>query len=105
MLTRVHGKGEDDVHFHSLSVGTTLRFALNARLPVDLPNRSQCLREDLRTLLQLFDLEHVADVRVGNDYIRGISGGQRHRLTLAETFSTRAKYVEIFQRLRPLSTC
>ncbi|KAI1371039.1 ATP-binding cassette transporter [Hypoxylon crocopeplum] len=82
--------GEDDIHFHSLSVGTTLRFALNARTPVNLPNRSQRIDEDVRTLLELFDLGHVADVPVGNDYIRGVSGGQRHRVTLAEAFCTRA---------------
>lgn len=83
--------GEDDVHFHSLSVGTTLRFALNARTPINLPNRSQVIEEDLRTMLQLFDLAHVADIPVGNDYVRGVSGGQRHRVTLAETFCTRAR--------------
>ncbi|KAI2469635.1 ATP-binding cassette transporter [Annulohypoxylon bovei var. microspora] len=81
---------EDDVHFHSLSVGTTLRFALNARTPADLPNRSSRLNEDAQTLLKLFDLAHVADVPVGNDYTRGVSGGQRHRVTLAEAFCTRA---------------
>ncbi|KAI8945457.1 P-loop containing nucleoside triphosphate hydrolase protein [Xylaria longipes] len=82
--------GEDDVHFHSLSVGTTLRFALNARMPTDLQNRSQHLEEDLQTILRLFGLAHVANVPVGNDYVRGISGGQRHRVTLAEAFCTRA---------------
>ncbi|KAI0449071.1 ATP-binding cassette transporter [Xylaria acuta] len=82
--------GEDDVHFHSLSVGTTLRFALNARTPTDLQNRSQHLEEDLQTILKLFGLAHVANVPVGNDYVRGVSGGQRHRVTLAEAFCTRA---------------
>ncbi|KAI1387801.1 ATP-binding cassette transporter [Hypoxylon trugodes] len=81
---------EDDIHFHSLSVGTTLRFALNARTPVDIPNRAQRLNEDVQTLLKLFDLAHVANVPVGNDYIRGVSGGQRHRVTIAEAFCTRA---------------
>ncbi|KAL7622416.1 hypothetical protein AAE478_007921 [Parahypoxylon ruwenzoriense] len=94
MKTRRPGEvaysGEDDIHFHSLSVGTTLRFALNARTPVNRPNRSQLLNDDVQTLLKLFDLAHVADVPVGNDYIRGVSGGQRHRVTLAETFCTRA---------------
>ncbi|KAI0377720.1 ATP-binding cassette transporter [Hypomontagnella monticulosa] len=82
--------GEDDIHFHSLSVDTTLRFALNARTPINIPNRAARLDEDVQTLLKLFGLEHVANVSVGNDYIRGISGGQRHRVTLAEAFCTRA---------------
>ncbi|KAI1406215.1 ATP-binding cassette transporter [Hypoxylon fuscum] len=82
--------GEDDIHFHSLSVGTTLRFALNARTPLNIPNRPQRLNEDAQILFELFDLARVEDVPVGNDYIRGVSGGQRHRVTLAETFCTRA---------------
>ncbi|KAI0124768.1 ATP-binding cassette transporter [Xylariales sp. AK1849] len=82
--------GEDDIHFRSLSVETTLRFALHARTPVDIPRRSHLLDDDLRTLLSLFDLTRVAGIPVGDDYVRGVSGGQRRRVSLAEAFSTRA---------------
>ncbi|KAI0844484.1 ATP-binding cassette transporter [Daldinia vernicosa] len=96
--------GEDDIHFHSLSVGTTLRFALNARTPIDTPNRSQQLDDDVQTLLDLFDLAHVANVPVGNDYIRGVSGGQRHRVTLAEAFCTRASVMAFDNPTRGLDS-
>ncbi len=33
-------------------------------------------------LLRLLDLKHVENTLVGNDLIRGISGGQRKRVTI-----------------------
>ncbi|KAL6229031.1 hypothetical protein BDW75DRAFT_246098 [Aspergillus navahoensis] len=82
--------GEDDIHFPTLSVSTTLRFALNARRPTSDPNRASHLQRELDTVLQLMGLSQAANVRVGNDHIRGISGGQRRRVSLAEAFCTRA---------------
>ncbi|OKO95199.1 Brefeldin A resistance protein [Penicillium subrubescens] len=82
--------GEDDIHFPSLSVNTTLRFALNARHSTADPDRASHLEQDLKTVLQLMGLEQAAVVRIGNDHIRGISGGQRRRVSLAEAFCTRA---------------
>ncbi|CEJ59027.1 Putative Pleiotropic drug resistance proteins (PDR1-15), ABC superfamily [Penicillium brasilianum] len=82
--------GEDDIHFPSLSVNTTLRFALNARHSTADPDRASHLKQDLETVLQLMGLEQAAGVRIGNDHIRGISGGQRRRVSLAEAFCTRA---------------
>ncbi|KAI1097418.1 ATP-binding cassette transporter [Jackrogersella minutella] len=95
---------EDDIHFHSLSVGTTLRFALNARTLVNLSDRPRQLNKDVQTLLNLFDLAHVADVPVGNDHLRGVSGGQRHRVTLAEAFCTRASVMSFDNPTRGLDS-
>ncbi|KJZ79725.1 hypothetical protein HIM_01194 [Hirsutella minnesotensis 3608] len=96
--------GEDDVHFHSLSVGTTLRFALNARTPAGLANRAQSVSQDVNILLRMFDLSHVSNVAVGNDYIRGVSGGQRRRVTLAETLCTRARVLSFDNPTRGLDS-
>ncbi|KAJ5816999.1 hypothetical protein N7447_009232 [Penicillium robsamsonii] len=82
--------GENDVHFPSLSVSTTLRFALNARRGTAQPDRTSNLEQDLQTVLELMGLSHAADVRIGSDHIRGVSGGQRRRVSLAEAFCTRA---------------
>ncbi|KAJ5372042.1 hypothetical protein N7517_004048 [Penicillium concentricum] len=82
--------GENDVHFPSLSVSTTLRFALNARRGTSQPDRTSSLEQDLQTVLELMGLSHAADVRIGSDHIRGVSGGQRRRVSLAEAFCTRA---------------
>ncbi|KAJ5758752.1 hypothetical protein N7520_005908 [Penicillium odoratum] len=82
--------GENDVHFPTLSVSTTLRFALNARRGTSETARASSLEQDLQTVLQLMGLDHAAGVRIGNDHIRGVSGGQRRRVSLAEAFCTRA---------------
>ncbi|KAJ5719105.1 P-loop containing nucleoside triphosphate hydrolase protein [Penicillium malachiteum] len=74
--------GEIDVHFPSLSVGTTLRTLQQ--------DRASIVEQDLQTVLQLMGLDHVAGVRIGSDHIRGVSGGQRRRVSLAEAFCTRA---------------
>ncbi|RAH54522.1 ATP-binding cassette transporter [Aspergillus piperis CBS 112811] len=82
--------GEDDIHFPTLSVSTTLRFALNARHSNSDPNRASRIEEDLQNLLQLMGLAHAAQVRIGTDHLRGVSGGQRRRVSLAEALCTRA---------------
>ncbi|GKZ32055.1 hypothetical protein AbraIFM66950_001164 [Aspergillus brasiliensis] len=82
--------GEDDIHFPTLSVSTTLRFALNSRHPSSDSHRASSIEEDLQTLLQLMGLDHAAHVRIGNDHLRGVSGGQRRRVSLTEALCTRA---------------
>jgi ABC-type glutathione transport system ATPase component len=73
------------------------RFALNARRPLGEANRSANLQEDVETILQLMGLTQAAPVRVGSDRIRGVSGGQRRRVSLAEALATRARYVGLIQ--------
>ena len=36
-------------------------------------------------------LSQAAHVRIGSDHIRGVSGGQRRRVSLAEALCTRAR--------------
>lgn len=36
-------------------------------------------------------LAHAAQVRIGTDHLRGVSGGQRRRVSLAEALCTRAR--------------
>jgi ABC-type multidrug transport system ATPase subunit len=40
-------------------------------------------------LLQLLDLAHVADTVVGDENLRGISGGQKRRVTVGEMLTSR----------------
>lgn len=41
----------------------------------------------------LVGLEYVMDTRVGDAYIRGVSGGERRRVSLAESLATCARQV------------
>ncbi|QLL34017.1 hypothetical protein HG536_0F03420 [Torulaspora globosa] len=73
---------EGDVHFPHLTVQQTIDFALSCKYNAPKIQKNQ-LRDEL---LQEFGLYHVRNTRVGNDYVRGISGGQRRRVSIIETF-------------------
>lgn len=78
---------EVDVHFPQLSVGQTLEFAAMARAPRHIPGGlprvqyAQLLRD---VIMAVFGISHTINTQVGNDYIRGVSGGERKRVTIAE---------------------
>lgn len=78
---------EVDVHFPMLTVGDTLTFAARARAPRKLPGGvslqeySQHLRD---VIMAMFGIRHTVNTRVGNDFVRGVSGGERKRVTIAE---------------------
>ncbi|OJJ70038.1 hypothetical protein ASPBRDRAFT_56781 [Aspergillus brasiliensis CBS 101740] len=79
--------GENDVHFPMLSVGDTLSFAAHARASRELPaglkvqEYSLLLRD---VIMAIFGISHTANTVVGNDFIRGVSGGERKRVSIAE---------------------
>ncbi|CAI7659564.1 unnamed protein product [Penicillium pancosmium] len=78
---------ETEVHFPQLSVGDTLMFAALARAP---RNRfdgitTQQYAEHMRdVVMAMLGLSHTVNTRVGNDFIRGVSGGERKRVSIAE---------------------
>ncbi|KAJ5995548.1 hypothetical protein N7481_002525 [Penicillium waksmanii] len=78
---------ENDVHFPQLTVGETLTFAAMARTPrtrfPTLPRKQYAdhLRDVVMTML---GLRHTFNTRVGNDFVRGVSGGERKRVSIAE---------------------
>ncbi|KIM94629.1 hypothetical protein OIDMADRAFT_106686 [Oidiodendron maius Zn] len=78
---------EVDVHFPMLTVGETLTFASRARAPRSLPqNITHAMFSDhLRdVVMAMFGISHTRNTRVGNEYIRGVSGGERKRVTISE---------------------
>ncbi|KAJ5461184.1 uncharacterized protein N7458_002736 [Penicillium daleae] len=78
---------EVDVHFPMLSVGETLTFASRARAPRHLPSgvTHSMFSDHLRdVVMAMFGIHHTKNTRVGNEYIRGISGGERKRVTISE---------------------
>ncbi|KAK2591158.1 Multidrug resistance protein [Conoideocrella luteorostrata] len=78
---------EVDVHFPQLSVGDTLTFAARARQPRQLPaglSRNEFADHLRDVVMAMFGISHTANTRVGNEYVRGVSGGERKRVTISE---------------------
>ncbi|KAI3598044.1 multidrug resistance protein cdr1 [Moniliophthora roreri] len=78
---------ETDVHFPNLTVGQTLSFAARARTPRSrFPGvtREQWADHLKSVVMAIFGLRHTENTKVGNDFIRGVSGGERKRVSIAE---------------------
>lgn len=68
---------EVDVHFPMLSVGETLAFASRARCPRTLPgdmSRDEYCDHLRDVVMAMYGISHTVNTRVGNEYIRGVSG-------------------------------
>lgn len=77
---------ETDIHFPHLSVGDTLEFAAKMRTP---QNRGEVSRLDhakhmASVMMATYGLSHTRNTPVGNDFVRGVSGGERKRVSIAE---------------------
>ncbi|KAG8628110.1 hypothetical protein KVT40_003983 [Elsinoe batatas] len=84
---------EDDVHHATLTVGQTLKFALETKVPGKRP--AGLTANDLRDricdmLLRMFNIEHTKNTVVGDANVRGVSGGERKRVSIAEAMVTGA---------------
>jgi ATP-binding cassette, subfamily G (WHITE), member 2, PDR len=80
-------QAETDVHFPQLSVGQTLLLAAQARTPKNrLPGVSRKLyAQTLRdVVMAMFGISHTVNTKVGSDFVRGVSGGERKRVSIAE---------------------
>lgn len=80
-------QAEVDIHFPQLTVGQTLMFAAEARAPRNrIPGISRKVyAEHMRdVIMAIFGLSHTINTKVGNDFIRGVSGGERKRVSIAE---------------------
>ncbi|VUC22208.1 unnamed protein product [Clonostachys rosea] len=80
-------QAEVDVHFPQLTVGQTLDFAARARAPRNrLPGVTrEMYASHLRdVVMAIFGLSHTVNTMVGNDMVRGVSGGERKRVSIAE---------------------
>lgn len=84
---------EDDVHHDTLTVGQTLGFALETKVPGKRPaglSTTEFRDEVVDALLRMFNIEHTKNTIVGGSFIRGVSGGERKRVSIAEAMITGA---------------
>ncbi|CAA7262034.1 unnamed protein product [Cyclocybe aegerita] len=84
---------EDDIHFPRLTVEQTLKFAVATRTPAK--RFAGFSREDFvdyatNVLATIFGLKEVMGTPVGDAQVRGVSGGQRKRVSIAESLAARS---------------
>ncbi|KAF3352304.1 hypothetical protein VdG1_09166 [Verticillium dahliae VDG1] len=85
--------GEEEVFYPMLTVEDTLRFAARNKVPRHLPpgvtSAEQYVRDNEDFLLRLAGIPHTAKTKVGDAFHRGVSGGERKRVSILECLATR----------------
>lgn len=83
---------EEELFFPTLTVGQTMDFATRLKIPSKLPNgtTTEQLQADTRSfLLKSMGIEHTHGTKVGDAFVRGVSGGERKRVSIIECLATR----------------
>lgn len=85
---------EEELFFPTLTVGKTMDFATKLNIPQTLP-KDATSPEDFRQKFKSFLMEsmgiaHTEDTKVGDAFVRGVSGGERKRVSIIETLANRA---------------
>ncbi|CAK9439082.1 uncharacterized protein LODBEIA_P33060 [Lodderomyces beijingensis] len=84
---------ETDVHFPHLLVGDTLEIAAALRTPHNRApgvDREAYAKHLASAYMAMYGLSHTRHTKVGNDFVRGVSGGERKRVSIAEVSLSRA---------------
>ncbi|AFR98586.2 ABC transporter PMR5 [Cryptococcus neoformans C23] len=84
---------EEDEHQPLLTVEETIKAALLLKEPhkkEDKEKRSEYLESLFTRILDTFGMPHTRNTKVGNQFVRGVSGGERKRVSLAEILTTNA---------------
>ncbi|KAF9582690.1 ATP-binding cassette sub- G member 2 [Lunasporangiospora selenospora] len=71
---------QEDDFIETLTVLETLTFAAKLRLPRTMSNKDKM--EKVHAVMQELNLTHIKDTKVGGAVIRGISGGEKRRVTI-----------------------
>ncbi|GES57400.1 ATP-binding cassette transporter [Aspergillus terreus] len=84
---------EEELFYPRLTVGQTMDFATRLKVPSHLPNDVKSVEEytaeTKRFLLESMGIAHTADTKVGNEFVRGVSGGERKRVSIIEVLATK----------------
>ncbi|KAI4646780.1 hypothetical protein J4E93_005004 [Alternaria ventricosa] len=85
---------EEELFFPTLTVGKTMDFATRLNIPRTLPRDSATpeeYRQKFKTfLMESMGIAHTEDTKVGDAFVRGVSGGERKRVSIIETLANRA---------------
>lgn len=85
---------EEEIFFPTLTVEDTINFATRMKVPHHLPPGIKTQEDYVQFykdfLLRSVDITHTAHTKVGDAFVRGVSGGERKRLSILECLTTRA---------------
>ncbi|KAL2811226.1 putative ABC transporter [Aspergillus granulosus] len=85
---------EEEIFFPTLSVEDTIDFAARMKVPYHLPPGFESQETYVQSykdfLLRSVGISHTARTKVGDAFIRGVSGGERKRVSILECLTTRA---------------
>ncbi|KAI0431328.1 P-loop containing nucleoside triphosphate hydrolase protein [Xylaria sp. FL1042] len=85
---------EDDQHFPSLTVSEVMEFAVGTKMtkqgPESTTSKERLIGDKTEVILDSLGISHTMETVVGNEFIRGVSGGERKRVSLAEVMATEA---------------
>ncbi|EMD00495.1 hypothetical protein BAUCODRAFT_28848 [Baudoinia panamericana UAMH 10762] len=81
---------EDDIHFASLTVWQSFTFALMTKTKKKAREQIPIIAD---ALLKMFGIAHTKYTLVGDEYTRGVSGGERKRVSIAETLASKSTVV------------
>lgn len=83
---------EEEIFFPTLTVGDAMDFATKLKIPFhrpeDLSSAKDYQHNFKEFLLQSMGISHTANTKVGNEYVRGVSGGERKRVSIIEAMAT-----------------
>jgi len=91
---------DDDALLASLTVRETLRYAAGLRLPKWMSKQQKMQRAE--EILLKMGLKDCADNLIGNDLIKGISGGEKRRVTIAVQILTEPRVLLLDEPLSGL---
>jgi ATP-binding cassette subfamily G (WHITE) protein 2 (SNQ2) len=84
---------EEELFFPTLTVGQTIDFATRMKVPFKIPSNhetpSDFQQQSRDFLLRSMGIAHTHETKVGNEYVRGVSGGERKRVSIIECLATR----------------
>lgn len=87
----------DDLHFPTLTVDQTVDFALRNKISRKSAttggDRSKTVGQLRDNILNPLGIQHAGKTLVGNEFIRGVSGGERKRVSLAEVMAGQVQHL------------
>ncbi|KAG9313864.1 pleiotropic drug resistance ABC transporter [Chiua virens] len=87
---------EGDIHISTLTVAQTIEFALSTKTPGPDGRLPGVSRKEFDAMVQdavlkMLNISHTHQTLVGDEFVRGVSGGERKRVSIAEMMATRAR--------------